>query len=202
MFDGKLVSSEWSTVLNAARKAGVRFRLNSGRRTMAQQQALYAAHLRHLRGGPWAPLAAVPRATAPHIRVGRPDHACDVNALDGGANRLLAWLRRQGARAALTVSGEPWHIEVPRADLVRLARKFADPLRALNATERRLVTELDRLRAQRKDLARRRVLIDDLTKRRKRIWQLAQPKPKGDGRGWGFGHRRARYSILLSRTKR
>ena len=119
------VSSQWFTVLDAARKAGVSFLLNDGHRTMAQQQVLFEQS-KH--GGP---LAAFPSATAPHIRTGRPDHALDVNARDGGAGRLAAWLRRRGARATFPVPGEAWHIEVPREDLVRLAGTLADPARRL-----------------------------------------------------------------------
>src|SRR4051812_18133075 len=92
-FRGKTVSREWAAVLlEAARE--VAFMLDSGHRTMAEQQGLYDHYLRF-----GSPLAAKPSANAPHIRIGRIDHALDVNALDGGAGRLAAWLRRKGAGA-------------------------------------------------------------------------------------------------------
>ena len=111
-FDGKRVSREWHTVLTAARGDGVRFTLNSGRRTLAEQALLYATFLRVGR-----PLAAKPSRTAPHIRVGRLDHAVDINASDGGAQRFAGWMQDHGLRAAFTVPGEPWHIESTADDL-------------------------------------------------------------------------------------
>ena len=42
-FDGKKVSTAWDVVLTHARRMGVQFRLNSGRRTMAEQRALVKA---------------------------------------------------------------------------------------------------------------------------------------------------------------
>lgn len=111
MFDGKKVSGRWFTLLHAARDHGVRFRLNSGRRSIAEQWRLWWASKR---GGP---LAAYPSPTAPHIRVGRPDHALDVQQDDdgtsaaGGRERLQEWLRRRGLQTSLTVAGENWHIE-------------------------------------------------------------------------------------------
>ena len=81
---GKTVSREWAAVLTAAAH-DVAFVLDSGHRTMGEQQGLYDNYLRVGR-----PLAARPAANAPHIRLGRIDHAIDVNALDGGAARLAA----------------------------------------------------------------------------------------------------------------
>ena len=106
-FDGSAVSTPWFVVLTAARRNGVRFRLNSGRRSMAQQLALYRAY-RAGRGN----LAAFPSPFAPHIRVGRDDHALDVNALDGGAARLDAWCTERGFPLDHTVRNEPWHVEL------------------------------------------------------------------------------------------
>ena len=120
------VSAQWFTVLSAARKAGVAFFVTDGHRTMAEQQDRWSA-FQH--GGP---VAAFPSPTAPHIRSGRPDHAIDVNSLDGGAGRLFALAaRKRGAQATFPVPGEPWHIEVPRDDLVRLAKQARGPARRL-----------------------------------------------------------------------
>jgi hypothetical protein len=198
-FDGRPVSEHWAAVLPAARAAGVRFTLNSGHRTFAQQAALRAAYERYRSGrGPWAPLAARPAHSAPHIRTGRQDHAIDVRYDEGGARRLAAWLRSKGCRVAFTVAGEPWHMEVPAADLARLARALGGGgLEVLDGFERRLVRELDHLRRVRRGTARRRELVAALTRRRKAIWRAAQ----GRG-GWQANRRRARYAILLDRTRR
>ncbi|HST43098.1 MAG TPA: peptidoglycan-binding protein [Conexibacter sp.] len=133
-FDGKRVSDDWFAVLSAARRAGVRFRLNSGQRTLAEQQRLYDLWQAGIGN-----LAAVPSATAPHIRTGRQDHALDVDVnVGGGAAGLRQWLRRQGVATSLTVAGEPWHVEADSADdLHAVARRLAKPL-----------TVFDRLRAR------------------------------------------------------
>jgi peptidoglycan hydrolase-like protein with peptidoglycan-binding domain len=112
--DNDPVSRDWYYALLAARVDGrVVFRLNDGRRTMAEQATL--VRLR----GIWSEInrdgAASPSPTAPHIRVGRQDHALDVNDVDGGRARLQAWLRQHGVATAQTVSGEPWHIEASSA---------------------------------------------------------------------------------------
>jgi GH24 family phage-related lysozyme (muramidase) len=143
-FDGKRVSRPWKRILTEARAHGVRFLLTSGRRTMAEQTRLFHQNMQ-LVGGRWVrrpgrPLTAFPSPTAPHIRVGRIDHALDVNALDGGENRLQAWLSNHGVLSTNPVSGEPWHLEAPAGDLRRLAdrierehRKERDRVKRLNA---------------------------------------------------------------------
>lgn len=120
-FRGKRVSAEWHTVLTAAERAGVRFQLNSGRRTMAEQWALYRQYKRT----GW-PVAAYPNPNAPHIRTGRSDHALDVDTDVGdGESGLQAWLARQGLPTRNTVRGEPWHLEArSAADLRRLAKRL------------------------------------------------------------------------------
>jgi lysozyme len=127
-FDGKRVSRPWYRILNEARAHGVRFLLTSGRRTMAEQAALFHQNMQ-LVGGRWVrkpgrPLTAWPSPTAPHIRVGRIDHALDVNALDGGENRLQAWLRDHDVISTNPVPGEPWHLEAPAGDLDRLSDRI------------------------------------------------------------------------------
>ena len=163
---------------------------------MAEQQVLFE---KSKHGGA---LAAFPSPTAPHIRTGRPDHALDVNALDGGAGRLAAWLRRRGARATFPVPREAWHIEVPRDDLVRLAGTLADPLAGYPAKERHWIRTYDalmRLKREGKDPAdgpeRRSELRRVMTDRRKSIWRAAQQS------GWSRMRRRARYRSLLARTR-
>ena len=137
--DGKLVSDSWGTVLGAARASGVAFRLNSGRRTLDQQRALRAMYEASLRGGPPAALAAVPSCSAPHIDCGHESHAIDVDALDGGAGRVATWLRARGAQAAFTVPREPWHIEVPEEQLLKLADDAGRPAALLHSHRAALV---------------------------------------------------------------
>lgn len=117
--DGKRVSPAWHTVLSEARERGIDFRLNSGRRTMAEQWALWRAY----RNGSGV-LAAFPSPFAPHIRVGRAGHAIDVDQFAGdGEQALQNWLRKHGVDAVNNVPGEGWHID-PRRGLRRLARRI------------------------------------------------------------------------------
>lgn len=189
-FQGRRVSDKWAVVLTAAQRAGVRFRLNSGQRTFSEQAALYRLY-RSGRGN----LAAVPSHNAPHIRTGRPDHALDVSWTDGGVYRLAKWLRRQGASVAWTVPGERWHVETPRRDLARLARKLDDPLAGYPPSEARWIREFDRLLRAKRDPGRRRVLRRVMAAQRKRVYRAAQ----GPG-GWGAHRRRDRYASLQART--
>lgn len=153
-FDGKRVSRRWHRVLTAARKAGVKFTLNSGRRTMREQWALFRQNMRWTGSGwvpkPNRPVTAYPSPTAPHIRVGRQDHALDVNSVDGGEARLQAWLERHGAHPTNPVPGEAWHLELPARELRRLARKFTPRrprIRKVSPEGVRLVAEFEGFRA-------------------------------------------------------
>jgi len=191
------VSDEWFAVLTAARSEGVAFTVTDGHRTMSEQRDRFAVFQRFGR-----PVAARPSPIAPHIRTGRPDHAIDVNALDGGAGRLAAWLRRKGARATFPVPGEAWHIEVPGPDLERLARRVSDPLAGFPEKERRWIVSYDALRRQKRagrDTAQaseeRSRLRRLMTTRRKAIWHAAQTS------GWNRLNRSARYEALKARTR-
>lgn len=138
-FDGNRVSGPWRVILTFARNEGVDFHLNSGRRTLAEQWKLYRAYQA---GGT---LAAYPSPTAPHIRVGRPDHALDVQQDGtGGRARLQKFLAARGLTTSLTVPGEDWHIE-------------ADSIRALFTVAYRISSLLkhrDRLASRRSKRAR------------------------------------------------
>jgi hypothetical protein len=194
-FRGHTVSREWAAVLTGAGRE-VAFMLDSGHRTVAEQQALYRKFLRFGK-----PVAAQPSGNAPHIRSGRIDHAVDVNSLDGGAARLAAWLQRKGGHPSFPVSGEPWHIELGAGELRTMAGTLADPLHGYTASERRLIREYDRLRSARRNRKRRIALRALMKAQRKRIWRAAQPRTGGgDGRGWDHANRRARYRSLLART--
>lgn len=195
--DDDRVSAEWHDVLEAARRERVAFTVTDGHRTLAEQADRFAVFQRD-----GHPVAARPSATAPHIRTGRPDHAIDVNALDGGAARLAAWLRRNGAGATFPVPGEAWHIEVPRGDLERLARRVGDPLISYPAKERRWLRAYDQLVHKKhagRDTAeasqQRQRLRQLMTARRKAIWRVAQQT------GWTTHNRGARYRSLKARTR-
>jgi hypothetical protein len=138
-FQGQRVSASWRIVLLAAAHDKVPFKVNDGRRTMAEQEDQVR------RKGLWSPSnphgAARPNPDAPHIRVGREAHALDVDSWANGENLLQAWLTRHGARATNTVPGEPWHLEVSEADLLMLAKRFKAPPK-----RERLTEELARIR--------------------------------------------------------
>src|SRR5215207_5152933 len=80
---GKRVSRRWNRVLRAADRAGVKFHLTSGHRTMREQWALYNQNMQSPGvPKPGRPLTAFPSPNAPHIRIGRAAHALDINSLD------------------------------------------------------------------------------------------------------------------------
>jgi hypothetical protein len=120
-FDSKKVSSSWDIVLTHARRMGVHFRLDSGRRTMADQWRLVREK------GVWSPSnphgAARPTPWAPHIRVGLQAHSIDVNSLDGGENRLQRFLEREGLHPVNDVPGESWHMTVGERELRAYAKR-------------------------------------------------------------------------------
>lgn len=122
-FEGKTCSYEWWVFLTAARAAEVAFSANSLRRTMAEQQALYNQNMSGGRPRPGRPLTAWPSENAPHIRVGRWDHAGDFE----GAQALIAFGRKNGVTLALTVAGESWHLEFQSVSAAWLIQLFAKP---------------------------------------------------------------------------
>lgn len=113
-FRNRRVSHSWSLVLERAIRV-TSFRLNSGRRTMAEQWYFWNHR---------PPPAAYPNPRAPHIDQGNESHALDINQTDGGVYRLAAVLRRWGMNPRWTVRGEPWHIEVTEAELLSLVRRM------------------------------------------------------------------------------
>jgi len=188
-FRGKRVSRAWRIILDAAARAGVRFTLNQGRRTMSEQAAFYAAYLR---GGT---LAARPSSGAPHIKAGRANHALDIRWDDGGARRLASWLARNGVRVAFNVPTEAWHMDpVDEGQLLAAARRLDDPLAGYPADERRWIHEYDNLVRADRDRDRRRVLRRVMIERRKSIWRAAQDS------GWDRLRRSERYRSLKART--
>ena len=153
-FQGKRVSPAWKTILDEAVKDGVRFQLNSGQRTMAEQQALYDQNMSGGVPRPGRPLTARPSPTAPHIKQGHQNHALDVDDVGNGENELQVWLRRHGVEAVNNVPGEAWHLDpVVEADLLQLAGK----IRRANSRVRRQIRKVKRrIRRLRRRLARLR----------------------------------------------
>lgn len=196
-FDGKSVSAEWYAVLSAARADGVGFHLNSGRRTLEEQAYLYQLYLR---GGN---LAARPLPNAPHIRVGRVDHAIDVESTDGGANRLASWMRKHGLAANFTVAREPWHIESISSALKGFTKK-SDPLRALTKKERKMA---DRTLFHRREMGREAATgkgpkykahqkhAEDWKRRVEAQMRALRADADNKG-GWGKDNRGDRYQAL------
>lgn len=129
-FDARKCSQAWYTVLSAARRAGVGFHLNQGRRSIADQWHFWNIYKRY-----GHPLAAYPSSGAPHIRYGQANHAIDVGT--PGVYALAAWMRRYGATPAWTVRGEPWHIELDLGELLHLARRVGGGVSSPYPTLRR-----------------------------------------------------------------
>lgn len=108
----------WPTdrrLLRALNRVGQRrrrvVRVISGKRSMAQQQALWDRYQRYLAGGPHANLAAYPNDRAPHIRGVAAD--CGVISPSGRYTSLGLDRRAKKSAEALGlrawVPGEPWH---------------------------------------------------------------------------------------------
>jgi len=115
-FQGKKVSTSWDIVLTHAQRMGVKFDLNSGRRSMAEQWKLWRNYRKN-----GHPVAAFPSPTAPHIRVGKQAHAIDVQT--PGETQLQRFLEKEGLHPTNPVRGEPWHLEVGEVELRAYARK-------------------------------------------------------------------------------
>jgi hypothetical protein len=145
IFQGKRVSTSWDIVLTDAAKR-VRFRLNSGRRTPAEQARLFAQNM-HRVGGRWVPkpghaLTAFPTPGAPHYRYGRQNHSIDVDSFYGdGENALERELERMGLVIVNDVPGESWHqTEVDNDRLKRVAGRVL----AADVDETPTLRKLDR----------------------------------------------------------
>ena len=111
--------------------------------------------------------------------------------------RLNAGLRGEAADAILmwVVGGAGLANRRKRERALFLTGALAvDPLARFTASERRWITEYDRLKAAGSDEPRRNVLRRVMTEQRKRIWHAARAS------GWTTANRRARYRSLLART--
>ena len=128
-FEGVRVSKKWYVVLKRARAAGHHsFKVNSGKRTMREQWALFRQNMR-FNGRRWVqrpnhPLTAYPTPTAPHVRIGRADHALDLN----NPQDLVIFLESppRNSHPSFPVFGESWHLELPGKELTRLWKKYRD----------------------------------------------------------------------------
>jgi lysozyme len=112
--------------------------------------------------------------------------------------KLNAGARREAADAMLLFSKGGAGLADRRKrerELFLSPSQAPDPLAAFTTSERRWISEYDRLRAAGADPDRRGVLRRVMTEQRKRIWRAAQAS------GWTAANRRARYNTLLARTK-
>jgi peptidoglycan hydrolase-like protein with peptidoglycan-binding domain len=122
-FQGHRVSYPWFIVLTEADKS-IDFKLNSGQRTMAEQQALVnRLGVYNSRTNPHG--AAIPNPNAPHIKAGHENHAIDVDSWNNGENKLQVWALAHGLDLENNVSTEAWHMDpIHEQQLVDLARKI------------------------------------------------------------------------------
>lgn len=196
-YRGVPVSVAQRIILEAAARAGVAFRLNDGRRTIAIQEQRLRDH------GSWSPAnphgAAPARQSSPHLKWGLAHHADDVDLWRpaGGQLRLAAFYRAHGVPVLFDVSTEAWHMDpTSEAAVLAAARRLDDPFAAYPADERRWLREFDGLHGDRPATVQRRATLRRVMRaRRKSIWRAAQDS------GWGRLNRRARYRSLLARTK-
>jgi len=193
---GKRVSRDWHSVLEEAERLRVDFQLNSGKRTMREQLKLWREK------GQYHPVnnptgAAFPSPTAPHIRVGRQDHAIDVDqyAERGGEQRLQNWLRSHGISAVNNIPTEPWHLEADDGDLAVVAGKIRRRWAFYTPAEKRWITEWERIKNDPGLAARRRVLCRYMREQADRIRRAA----RAERNGWNKKNRQARFESLDSR---
>ncbi|MBA3240078.1 MAG: hypothetical protein H0T60_02535 [Acidobacteria bacterium] len=190
--DGNPVSREWYIVLSACRNDGIRFHLNEGRRAIKQQWKFWRLY----RSG--GNLAAYPSPTAPHIRVGRIDHALDVESTgrkSDGVDAVISWAARRGVRLVKTVQGEAWHIEIAGGGkaLRRFSRRITPAKIAFSRPERRTINLIRGLRSKKSTVARRaaiRAAKGTIQGYRAGIRSTAK---RG---GWNKNDRKRRYKAL------
>lgn len=121
-------------------------------------------------------------------------------AVDARFRQFVAWMHRNAHRYGWSHDegarvGEWWHwryIGASKRMLRRLRRK-ARRWDGFTTSERRWITEYDRLLAQGRDLKRRRVLRRVMAAQRKRVWRAAQED------GW-TPTRKRRYRALKARS--
>jgi hypothetical protein len=110
IIDNELVHKYWACPLLDIRKEGVYFNVNEGRRTLARQQYFWGCYQCQCCNN--GNLAARPTPWAPHIRVGRADHALDLD----NAARVASEMEERGIDVHFNVPGESWHMEAVNGD--------------------------------------------------------------------------------------
>jgi hypothetical protein len=117
----EFVSREWYPVLIEARRRGWDGDVSEGRRDLARQRFFFNCMQCCCCNN--CNTAAFPSPFAPHIRVGRGDHAIDVTEPD----ELIRILENMGLDVHRPVAGEDWHVEaVSASQLRRVAAKYSD----------------------------------------------------------------------------
>lgn len=159
---------------------------NSSARGLPFQRWAYDQYLHH--GGN---VAAVP---------GTSNHGWGI-AVDVLTKAAAAWMYSHAGKFGWSWDegkrvGEWWHFRY-----VGGYKPKKDPLAGYPANEARWIRELDKLRREKKDTGRQRVLVRELRKSLARVERVAGPKSKGgDGKGW-TALRKRRQRSLLARTK-
>lgn len=133
---GKPMSRQWHRLLlDVHAKHHVRAEVDSAHRTMSEQLALVRQK------GVWSSSnphgAAFPTLWAPHIRVGRADHAIDFNDNSGNRADVQHAAAQLGVTLTQTVPGEPWHLEANRRQLRRYAKRRAKEIRQAKRAKRK-----------------------------------------------------------------
>lgn len=132
-----------------------------------------------------------PGAVSSATQVGR---ALREQNWSGAADALLAWDKAGGR----PVAGLTRRRRAERA-MFLLA---ADPFPQYSEAEKAWIREYDRLVREGRARPRRAALRNAMAQQRTIIWRNAQPRDKGgDGNGWEYRNRRARYRSLLARTR-
>ena len=126
-----------------------------------------------------------------------------LNAGDyaGAALEFAKW-NKANVHGHLEVSAGLVRRRAAEEAMFRAEPTVHDLTRWLTTQEREWTTEYDALvHAGREGSPQGELLKREMTRQRKAIWRLAQPKDKGgDGNGWHFRHRVERYRSLALRT--
>lgn len=148
-FHGLRVSWAWGVVLTyLADEKKIRFKINSARRTKADQLEMIRKH--GIYNASSNPHGAAPYSpNAPHVSEGRQNHALDIDSSGDGENRVQRALHSMGVEAINNVVTEAWHLYVPNEhDLIALAERLQSkmfPRLYKGVINRSATTELQKL---------------------------------------------------------
>lgn len=164
---------------------------NSSARSRAAQDYFWDQHLHH--GGP----PAAPPYTS--------NHGWAI-AVDVKTHQAAAWLMIHGEKYGWSHDegervGEWWHFRLvgTYSRAIKKRMQSAHALDGYTSSEKRWIKEYDHLKRVHPHSHRLVVLRRVMTAQRKRIWLVAQPKPRGDGHVWTRSRKR-RYKSLKKRT--